>query len=250
MKKIRLYFNLLYYITLFFGYTKILRKKKTRDRVRTSYDKNPYKKFLQSKSWTESKSLQEFVSISYYSNLVGNNISTNFLFDGKLYKGKTFEVSKHFMNHKVNTFKKIVSDEDVIVEVGCGVGTQLFSLRANGINNKMEGYDISQNAIKACQQINHHFNCDIKFGVLDLTEDFNSIVSLKNKTVYSSHCLEQLKHYTDKIIYNLIKAKPKQVLHFEPIKELYGSSFRDIVSRMYIYTVDFQSNLLVTLKKI
>ena len=138
-EKIRLYFNLLYYITLFFGYTKILRKKKTRDRVRTSYDKNPYKKFLQSKSWTESKTLQEFVSISYYFNLVGNNISVNFLFDGKLYKGKIFEVSKHFMNHKVNTFKKIVSDEDVIVEVGCGIGTQLFSLRANGINNKMEG---------------------------------------------------------------------------------------------------------------
>ena len=41
----------------------------------------------------------------------------------------------------------------------------------------MGGYDFSQNAITACQQINNYFKCDVKFGVLDLTQDFDSNIS-------------------------------------------------------------------------
>jgi len=113
----------------------------------------------------------------------------------------------------------------------------------------MEGYDISETGVKAGREISNFFNCNIKFDVLDLTAEFPKNI-FKEKTVFSSHCFEQLKYHTEKAIYNLIKANPKQVLHFEPVKELFGWSTRDVVSKLYNYAQDLQNNLLKSLRKI
>ena len=121
-EKIRLYLYLLRSIFLWFGYRKILRNKRTADLVKTLYNEKPYKTFLQSECWTKSKNLKEFALISYFEESVGKNIPKNFLFNGKLYNAKTFDIAKCFSNYNINIFKKFVSNQDEIVEIGCGLG--------------------------------------------------------------------------------------------------------------------------------
>jgi len=168
--------------------------------------------------------------------------------DGK-WKKATETVLKQQISKKYHELlKNFVSSDDTIAEVGCGPGQKLFSLKTHGIQNKMEGYDFSEDAVKAGREINNFFNCNIKFDLLDLTEEFPKNI-FKGKTVFSSRVFELLKHDTGKSISNLIDAHPKQVLHFEPVVELLGWSIRDIVSKLYVYALDYQNNLLKSLRK-
>jgi len=61
--------------------------------------------------------------------------------------------------------------------------------------------------------------------------------------------MEQLKYHTEEVIQNILEGNPKQVIHIEPIKELYGNSLRDITSKLYVKCSDYQDNLLTVLKK-
>ena len=93
----------------------------------------------------------------------------------------------------------------------------------------------------------HHTNIVPVFSVgCEHAKDLK--IDVSGKTVFTQKVLEQLKYDTEKVINNLIKSKPKQVIHIEPIYELYSNSIRDIASRLYIQYSDYQDNLLMTLK--
>jgi len=247
-KVICYYLKSLYGIFLSLGYTKILGNKKTRDHVKAAYNEGPYKKLLQDRSWTKIKTLEEHVSTNFFYPQIEKNTIHNVLLNGEIHSCTDFEYTKILRKQFADNLKNYLNS-NTIIELGCGNGKHLFSLRAFGFKNNMEGYDISQNAIKSCRLKNDYFDSDIKFDTLDLTTELESLGTLKNKIVFSAHSLEQLKRYTDKIILDLIKLKPKRVIHFEPVPELYAFSMRDIISRMYNYAHDYQNNLLVTLKK-
>lgn len=247
-KKIWYYLRAFYGISLALGDTKILGHKKTREYVKTVYNEKLYKKFLQDRSWTKIKTLEEYVSTNFFYPEIEKNTIHDVLLNGKLHSSTDFECTKIMRKLYADNLKNYLNS-NAVIELGCGTGRNLFSLRAFGFKNNMEGYDISENAIKLCRLKNDYFDSDIKFDTLDLTTELESLGTLKNKIVFSSHCLEQLKRYTDKIILDLIKLKPKRVIHFEPVPELYAFSMRDIIARIYNYAHDYQNNLLVTLKK-
>jgi len=141
-----------------------------------------------------------------------------------------------------------INNDETVVEMGCGWGFNLWSLLAANFQNLLEGYELSKNGLDAANQINKKYNCDVKLGKIDIT-DFETFPNLVNKTVFTFHVLEQLKYDTTKVIENIIKAKPKQVMHFEPVIELYGEKLRDKVLKSYLSGMDYQNNLLTTLKK-
>jgi len=146
-----------------------------------------------------------------------------------------------------NNIKKLINNEEII-ELGCGYGYNLFSMRNDGIKNSMSGYDLSKNAIEAGKKINIKFNCNIRFEIKDLTEKFVDL-DWKDKTIITHYAMEQLKYNTEFIIKNLIQSKPKQVIHFEAAYEIYGKSIRDKTSKEYIKSQDYQDNLVYTIKK-
>jgi len=143
---------------------------------------------------------------------------------------------------------KNINSDEIVAEVGCGWGFNLWSLLAANFQNPLEGYELSKNGLEAAHQINNKYSCNIKLGKIDLT-NFEIFPNLVNKTIFTFHVFEQLKYDTTKVIENIIKAKPKQVIHFEPIIELHGEKIRDKVLKSYISAMDYQDNLLITLKK-
>jgi len=83
----------------------------------------------------------------------------------------------------------------------------LFILKDNGIENKMSGYDISNNAIDIAQQINKKFDMAMDFGVFDYTQKLTK--DLRSKTVFTYASLEAVKYGLEKAIDNIIEAQPK-----------------------------------------
>jgi hypothetical protein len=140
-----------------------------------------------------------------------------------------------------------------IVEVGCGPGLNLFSLSLTNRWDRLEGFDISENAIRAAREASQHFGLShIDFGILDLTNPVSdNFERLRGKTVFTYYCLEQLKYSTRIVIDNLVKAGVRRVIHIEPATELLRLwSPADWLTYLYITRMDYQDNLLHTLEEV
>jgi len=135
--------------------------------------------------------------------------------------------------------------EDSVVELGCGLGANLFMLHNAGFK-KLEGYDLSQNAINHLRQYSKIKKYNMHFGVCDLNNLFPSNM-IKDKIVFTHTCLEQCKNIMPNVLRNIINAKPKLVINFEVDYD--KSSY---MVKKYFDVHDYQNNLvreLVKLKK-
>ncbi len=228
------------------------KNKITRDQnlVYTAYNEGPWKDVLQSRYWVKAKNLNEFsrLGIPVIKGLLDDSpiIST---LNGKLFWVKPSDMNEFVIQQYFEILKEHISKDDEILEVGCGIGIRLFLLRNKGLENKLIGTELTESGVDAAKQISDFFNCDIEFKTLDLTSDYDYKL-LENKTIYSSHCLEQLKYHTKEVIDKILMGNPKQVIHFEPIFELFDEkNSMDKLSKKTIQSNDYQDNLLTTLQE-
>ena len=168
------------------------------------------------------------------------------LLEDKLCRVSSSEFYKYRQIPFLKIIKQFTNPEEIIVELGCGWGRNLFCLRGFNFKNRLEGYEFTKNGYESAKEVNEFFKCGIKFGRVDLTKDLQ--IDISGKTVFTQKVLEQLKYDTEKVINNLIKAKPKQVIHIEPTYELFPNNIRGLSSRLYIQLSDYQKSLLTTLK--
>jgi len=215
--------------------------------VQSKYDSEVKNTFFKNETWKKSKNLEHFCYIGFRP-AVNENSTMYALIENRLVHGLMASIYEFDANKQMNTFKKFVSVNDEIVELGCGIGRRLFFLRSKGWTNKLEGFDISDNLIQTGQKINEYFDCNIYLKQANIVNHLDPNI-IKNKIVFTSHALEQIKYSTEDVIRNILEGKPKQVIHFEPVKELYGWSLRDFASRINISVKDYQESLLTTLKR-
>ena len=138
-----------------------------------------------------------------------------------------------------------------VVELGCGWGLNLFSLWRTGQWRHLVGLDVSANAVAAGRAIAAHFGCDgVEFDLLDVTDgDAPNFARLRDRTVLTYYCLEQLPRAVSAVVENIRRAAPKRVIHVEPTTELLRLwSPRDLVNYLYIIRQDYQRSLLRILR--
>ena len=217
--------------------------------VKASYNDSAYYNFINREPWEKTDNLMDFILTDIEIGKKDEYIKKECIIQNKLYKTSIRRARKYSTAEQILIFRKFISEKDEIVEIGCGLGHRLFSLAVNGFKNKLVGYDISENGILACRNINEHFKCDIKFDIFDLLSE-ESFINIEGRTVFSHHVLEQLKYDTEKILYKLLKGAPKQVIHFEPVVELNKWNLEGLASTLYAYARDYQNNLLKTLKRL
>jgi tRNA G46 methylase TrmB len=219
--------------------------KRTAQIVSNDYHAKGWYDVLKNKKWLQQDKLIDFVLDS--KNPTISNEQTSYI-DNKICnitQGEYALFRKEILNFYIT---ENIDDSDTIVELGCGWGLNLWTILANNPQKKLEGYELSENGLKSCIEINHHFNCDVSFGNIDLTKN-STFPILENKIIFTFHVLEQLKYETCTIIENILKCKPHMVLHFEPVPELYENSDHEKLVKQYIQFSDYQDNLLSTLKK-
>jgi len=204
-------------------------KKRTIDVIKQEWDQNTWNFF----------DVEKFPFASLLNKPITNEEGTYQLED-RIIRLSRKDFSEKYENRWKIILNNAVSKDTPIVELGCGVGNKLFFLWKNGYKN-LEGYDISENAIKIARKVNEKYGCNISFGVLDITQQ---IPLFENKVICTFGCLEQLKHYMDSVLTKIYNAKPKAVIHFEFVKK-----HSTLISRMYVKSRDYQDNLFNILKK-
>ncbi len=181
-----------------------------------------------------------------FESIVGNYHRTDrnekivMYYNGKLAKENLIVFEEKWKSNFLKIFKDFKNES--IVELGCGLGGNLFFLRNNEFS-KLEGYDISKNAIDLLLKYEKTKNYGMTFGVHDLNQEFSNN-TIKNKIVFTSGCLEQCKHIMFNVIHNIIKGEPKLVINLEVNYD--SSSF---MSKKYLDALDYQNNLVKTLKE-
>ncbi len=157
--------------------------------------------------------------------------------DGRWFKGKYGEYFEQYWEQIRSYLLEYKNDE--VVELGCGLGVNLFRLSKDGFI-KLHGYDLSKNAITLATQYNKKINDNVEFDVLDLS---NKLPSFSNKVIFTHACLEQVKHSMKTIVQNIIDSKPKLVINFEV--DFDNAPF---MVKQYCNAMDFQNNLIKELK--
>lgn len=161
--------------------------------------------------------------------------------NGKLFKGTWDDYADKFIQqilHELDKYK-----DESIVELGCGLGYILFQLHHKNFK-KLEGFDLSKNAISVLKKYCQKKNYSINFDTLDLIKPFPN-GTIENKVVYTHTCLEQLKNYMPNVIKNIINGKPKMVINFEVD---YDSA--PFMVKEYFKARDYQNNLVRELRKL
>lgn len=161
--------------------------------------------------------------------------------DGKLKKVLRKDYEIHSNAEFLSFFKNYFNDS--IIELGCGLGAHLFSLYNAGFK-KLSGCDLSVNAINNLKKYTKIKDIDIDFDVCDLNNEFPENF-IHDKIVFTYTCLEQCKHIMSNVLQNIIKGKPKLVIHFEVD---YDSS--PLMVKNYFDSCDYQNNLVRELKKL
>jgi len=134
-----------------------------------------------------------------------------------------------------------------LIEVGCGVGLTLFGLYTQGIGLPLAGYELSTMGVETARQLSEHYRTGIRFSQADLRRDD---VEARDQLVLTSFCLEQLKYDTAIVLERILSWRPRRVIHYEPVIELFHrTSIRDVFNILYIKHCDYQDSLLSTLRK-
>jgi len=175
--------------------------------------------------------------------IIGKDPNSHSLFvkDGNIFKGKWVDWVEKYEEQLLNIITNHA--DHPIVELGCGLGRHLFSLHKKGFT-RLDGYDVSENAISLAKRHSTEKGYDIGFGVLDITRPLPEGI-IKDKLVFTHACLEQLKHYMTDVLQNILDGKPKLVINFEV-----DYSSVDSLVKQYIDALDYQNNLVSELHKL
>ena len=229
-------------------YRLILRRiERTQDKVNSEYNLLHWQKILSNKAWNQAKSLIDFLAppdMNERLRKVDNQI---------------LRISGHeYYQYRVRAWGDLIAryggDDREIVELGTGYGYNLFSLNVGHPDWTLKGLDISPNGIKAGREIADRFGLSdrISFDRVDLTDASDpNLAEITGKVVLTYFCIEQIPYDVGKVIDNIIAARPKRVVNVEPTIEMLNLAHpRDLVSLLYIRSVDYQTKLFSTLDEL
>ncbi|MBR1257977.1 class I SAM-dependent methyltransferase [Bradyrhizobium sp. AUGA SZCCT0240] len=223
------------------------RVKRTADVVDSEYNLQNWQKMLASKSWLRAANLTDFLAPAVSTERlrkVDNKILR--IDQQRYYRYRIAALGDLILRHAGNARQ--------IVELGCGYGYNLFSLHLNRPDLTLKGFDIAPNGIAAGREIAGHFALLDKISLdrIDLTDANDpNFSAIAGAVVFTFFCIEQIPYDVHKVVENIIAAKPKRVINIEPTTELLDLTHpRDLVSLVYIRSVDYQTQLFTTLDEL
>jgi hypothetical protein len=226
-------------------YRLITRKiERTADVVNSEYNLLHWQKMLTDRAWIKAKDLTDFL---------GSQDTTVRL---RKVNNQIIRISaQNYYRYRINALGDLIGrfcgSTKQIVELGSGCGTNLLSLHLSHPDWTFKGFDIAPNGIAAGREIVSHFGLSnqISLDRIDLTDPSDpNFAEITDEIVFTYFCIEQIPYDVRKVVENIIAAKPKRVINIEPTTELLDlTAPRDLVSLVYIRSVDYQTELFSTL---
>lgn len=219
------------------------KNQRSAEQVKKEYDIGSWLKTLQEKKWDKYDNIVSFVTRK------GAAQSKLCIIKGQV----QLTTIEEYYTYKRERLSEIIfhwsSAEDSICELGCGAGFNILSLASSDGHRKFMGFDISKNGILAATEAAQYFKINnVMFGLLDLLDDQSAVwKELEGKVIFTHFCLEQLTRAIPKVIENMVKARPKRVIHIETSWDLLNGGLVDWATKLHVLGLDYQRNLQSTL---
>jgi hypothetical protein len=226
-------------------YRLILRRiERTQDEVNSEYNLLHWQNILSKKAWLKAKDIPAFLAPPEPTERLRK-------VDNQILR---ISAQKYYQ-YRIDALGELIAahcgDAKGVVELGTGYGYNLFSLHHSHPDWTLKGLDISANGITAGREIANRFAISDKISLdrIDLTDASDpNLAAITGEVVLTYFCIEQIPYDVRKVIENIIAARPKRVINIEPTTELLELFRpRDLVSLLYIRSVDYQTQLFTTL---
>lgn len=171
--------------------------------------------------------------------------------------GRIVSISMHdYYGRRIAALQRLIGSEAGeavdLVELGCGYGYNLFSLSLDPRWRTLLGFDISDTGLAAGRSIAQHFGLAsrIFFDHLDITDaEQAAFERIRGQTVFTYFCIEQIPYAVEKVVENLLRHRPKRVIHVEPTTErLRLWRLGDLANYVYVKSVDYQTQLFTVVE--
>ena len=223
------------------------RIERTADVVNSEYNLLHWQKMLTDQPWMQAKDLTDFLS-SRDTTVRLRKVNNQIL---RISAQKYYRYRIDALGSLIGRF---CGGARQVVELGCGCGMNLFSLRVSHPDWTLKGFDIAPNGIAAGREIASHFGLSDRISLdrIDLTNSSDpNFAAIKDEVVFTYFCIEQIPYDVRQVVENIIAARPKRVINIEPTTELLNlTAPRDLVSLVYIRSVDYQTELFTTLDEL
>jgi hypothetical protein len=223
------------------------RTERTADVVNSEYNLSHWQKVLSDRDWTKTKDLTAFLAPSNPKQDLRKVDNLICRISAQDYRRLRIGALGALIGRHAGASKRIV-------ELGTGYGHNLLSLHLSHPDWTFKGLDISTNGIAAAREIVSYFGLTDRISLdrIDLTDAADpSFSAIADEVVFTYFCIEQIPYDVKKVVENIIAGRPKRVINIEPTTELLDlTSLRDLVSFLYIRSVDYQTELFSTLDEL
>jgi SAM-dependent methyltransferase len=225
---------------------RMLFKKVRRERavVNAEYEAGRWTEVQRSRAW-ESRDLRAF--------LEGDDDTTAIMkMEGRVVRTAVREYYRQRVEYLQRLIAREAGDVEDIVELGCGYGYNLYTLALDPRWRRLSGFDISETGLAVGREIARHFELASRVGFewLDVTDAANpAFERITGQTVFTYFCIEQIPYAVEKVVENILRFRPRRVIHVEPTTERLNL-WRplDMVNYAYVKSVDYQTRLFTVVE--
>jgi hypothetical protein len=222
-----------------------VRRRRSQNQVLNDYDEGEWAQQQNLEHWAHAKSLEEYL-------LPATNEFTVAMIGGRLQRIGAQQYYRFRILKLQEILRRYVNDTDILIELGCGSGRNLFSLVLDKHWRKLIGYDLSPTGIEIVNAVKNQFGIDnVEAHPIDLLANENTYPDLTGATVFTYLCLEQLPGHASDVLRKIIRRGAKRGIHIEPSTEQFSHwSIRDMATIAYIKRQDYQRTLISAIEQL
>jgi hypothetical protein len=168
------------------------------------------------------------------------------------YTENSVQLWDYFYSILLKVLAPYLSENDTLVELGCGWGRNLFYAIDMKLCKNAIGGEYTAEGRKLGQLISRQFDLPVEIKPFDYYDPSNDFMKqLWGNVVFSHNSIEQISILPEETIQSIIRNKPKVVIHFEPVYEYRNNdTVLHYLWKKFTEINDYNRNLLTVLKKL
>lgn len=223
------------------------RRRRTRGQVEKDYEAGDWKREQDEAAWLKNATLVDYADRAHLKREMRVTIG------GRLRRMQARDYYRFRRLQLASIMEEYAGDAERLVELGSGTGAIIYELAASMPDKSFLGLDLSERGIEVAREIADHYGVErAEFDRIDLLDAASpGYAHLKDATVFSHYCLEQLPRATETIFRNVMAAGARRYIMIEPTFELLGKgSLRDLATWSYVLRQDYQRSIVKTAQKL